>query len=345
MNPLISVMIGAYNAAPYLGEAIESVFAQDYEPIELIVVDDGSTDRTAEIVESFADPRLRLIRGARRGTSATTNDGLRLSRAPLVARLDADDVMEPNRLERQVAFLTERPHLGGAASHYWLIDENGVVRGAHTPRLETMRDVELQLRYGGRLTYPHPTVMYRRQVVLGLGGYDSRFDRTEDVDMLLRMHEAGWPILMQPEKLTRFRVHGASVSALNARTQHFHNETIFGNYQRRRRGEADLPIEHYVALSRANLLRRLVTEGRILASRLKRARTIALMRRRPVLSAAISVAAILLDLRGAAGALLRRLHRWRSMASLPALSKSEAAPAIDAARGGAGSRRHARAVP
>jgi glycosyltransferase involved in cell wall biosynthesis len=326
-EPAVSVVIAVHNGERFIREAIASVLSQTLADLELIVVDDGSTDRTVDVIAACADPRIVLVRGPKRGTSAATNEGLRLCRAPLVARLDADDVMEPNRLERQVAFLEDRPSLGGAASYYWIIDEHGVSCGAAEPDLLQLEDVELQLAHGGRLVYAHPTIMFRRDPVLSLGGYDSRFDMCEDVDLFLRMHESGWTILVQPEKLTRFRVHSASISARNARAQHFLMETIFGNFRRRRRGEAELTTEQYIAEAQATPWRRVRTEAKILSRRLRRVHTVARMQRKPVAAALALTVAALIDPGATAGALRRKARRRvrRSTVGLDRRLKSQLA--------------------
>ena len=107
MNPLISAMIGAYNAAPYLGEAIESVLAQDYEPIELIIVDDGSTDGTADVARSFA--RVKLIQQENGGNGAARNRAVENATGELYAFLDADDRFTPGKLSLQKAALDADP--------------------------------------------------------------------------------------------------------------------------------------------------------------------------------------------------------------------------------------------
>lgn len=308
-QPLVSVVIPVHNGERFIDEAIQSVLSQTLKDIELIIVDDGSTDRTAEIASAFTDPRLRLVRESKRGISGAINVGIDLSRAELIARLDADDIMEPERLERQLAYLRDRPWLGGAASYYWVIDEHGRKCSAADPHLLELEDLERQLRHGGRLTYPHPTVTMRKAAVQSVGLYDSRFDACEDVELFMRMYEANLPVLVQPERLTRFRIHPHSVTATQAARQFFLNETIFGNYERRKRGEPALPLEAYVAAAQANLGRRIVTGARIQARRLLRATDVAKLRGRFFLAAITLVGAALLDMRTTVGALRRKLRR------------------------------------
>jgi glycosyltransferase involved in cell wall biosynthesis len=310
--PAVSVLMPVYNGERFIREAVASVLGQTWRDLELVVVDDGSSDRSLDIVEAFRDPRIRNVSIGRSGISAALNAGLARCRAPFVARLDSDDVMEPRRLERQLDFLRARPRLGGCASYYWIIDEAGIVKGFQDPSLLSLEDVDLQLRSGGRLIYAHPTIMFRREAVLDVGGYDSAFDGSEDVELILRMYEAGWPMLVQPERLTRFRVHPGSISAQRARTQYFLNETTFGNFRRRRLGLAPLSIEACIREANANPLRRLATEARIASYELQRRRLELDLKGRPVSATAALFSAAILNPQAVAGALVRSgVRSWR----------------------------------
>jgi glycosyltransferase involved in cell wall biosynthesis len=196
--PDVTVLMPVYNGERFVAETVESVLRQTHAGFEFIIVDDGSTDATRDIVGRFDDPRIRLVRLPRSGISAALNCGIRQARAPLIARIDADDLMEPQRLERQLAFVRARPEIGGAASYYRIIDERSALRGAFKVPLHDVADVERHLRLGGWLIYPHPTVIFRRDLALELGGYDHAFEVSEDVDFFLRMAEVGRPLLVQP---------------------------------------------------------------------------------------------------------------------------------------------------
>src|SRR4029077_17839079 len=111
-TPAVSVLMGVWNGAPRVREAVGSVLGQTLVDLELIVVDDGSADGTPAILDSFGDSRLRIERRARGGLTSALNRALALARAPLLARLDADDVALPERLARQVAYLDAHPDGG-----------------------------------------------------------------------------------------------------------------------------------------------------------------------------------------------------------------------------------------
>lgn len=128
--PTVSVVIPAYNAEDYIGEAVSSVLAQTLEDFELLVIDDGSTDATAEVVSGFSDDRVRLVRGENEGASRARNRGIALSRAPWIAMLDSDDYWGPSRLEFLVdAAQSQRVDM--IADNLVLINEAGVRQGEY----------------------------------------------------------------------------------------------------------------------------------------------------------------------------------------------------------------------
>lgn len=312
MAPAVSVYMSVYNGERFVAESIESVLAQTFTDFELVIVDDGSTDGTPGVLRSFDDDRIVLFSPGRMGVSAASNYALARCRADLVARLDADDLMEPERLERQVAFLAQHPELAGAASFFWWIDEAGVVRGAEDTPLETLEAVERHVAFGGRLGYAHSTLLLRRDAVMAVGGYDSRFDTIEDVELCLRLYEAGYPILVLPERLVRFRIHDSSTSATRDREQYFLLEAVFGNFQRRRRGLPPLPVEHYRERAERRPFSRLVAESRITSRRLRRRHLQLKLHDRPALAAMTLLAAALLD-PGASAARMRRVLDRRGL--------------------------------
>ena len=211
-EPRVSVIMGAYNAERYLAQAVESILGQTFADLEFLVIDDGSTDGTRQILDQYAarDPRLTVRTRANRGHERTLNELLGLARAPLVARMDADDVSLPERLEKQVAFLDAHP-------------DHGLV-GAQTVQIDERGDPIPDREFGVRLTHEdivgvlqewspfvHPTVMYRRDVVLGVGGYRPIFRHAEDWDLWLRLSPAT-KLANLPDRLMLYRLHGGQLS-------------------------------------------------------------------------------------------------------------------------------------
>jgi glycosyltransferase involved in cell wall biosynthesis len=126
VNPTVSVVIPTFNYARFLPETLDSAIEQTFTDIEIIVVDDGSTDATPEVIQPYlADRRVRYHRGDHRGTSAARNIGIRLARAPLVAFLDSDDIWLPEKLQRQVPLFERDPQVAVVYSRRLSIDEHG----------------------------------------------------------------------------------------------------------------------------------------------------------------------------------------------------------------------------
>jgi len=183
-NPVVSVLMGVWNGAPQVREAVESVLSQTMADLELIVVDDDSTDATPGILASFRDPRLQVIRRARGGLTSALNAALRLSQAPLVARLDADDVALPARLERQLAFLSAHPDVGLVGTAAREVDASGrevaIVRSPAD-------DTGIRRALIRRNPFVHSSVVMRRAALEQAGGYDEAFPVAQDYDLWMRM--------------------------------------------------------------------------------------------------------------------------------------------------------------
>jgi hypothetical protein len=198
-----------YNAAPYVGDAIRSVLTQTFADFELLVIDDGSADSSAEVVASFSDPRVRFVRNERNlGLTPTLNRGLSLAHGAIVARQDADDLSEPDRLARQVAFL-DAHDVALVGTWYRKIDADGHVTA---DRRLPVRDAELRWAMLSYCPIVHSAATFRRDAVMALGGYDERFVYAQDFDLwsrLARHHH----VANVPEILVRIRVLPTSLTA------------------------------------------------------------------------------------------------------------------------------------
>jgi glycosyltransferase involved in cell wall biosynthesis len=256
---MISIIMPAYNSDNFVKDAVESVLNQTYPHFELIVCDDGSTDKTLEIVESYAerDSRIRLLRNRFRSVSLNANSGVSAARYPWIARLDADDVATPDRLERQIQAAEREPHVlcwGGAAQ---LINRNG--QRLRTARLGPETEVEFEeLRRSGRVIYMLGlTTMIRRDAFLRVGGYDPRFNSADDIELLSRLAELG-SIRALPAILGHYRIHGNSFTASRSIIQ----ERLFQFIEARNKAHlagGNLELEAYMeALDRQPLPVRLL---------------------------------------------------------------------------------------
>jgi glycosyltransferase involved in cell wall biosynthesis len=206
--PLVSVLMSVHNDARFVGEAIESVLAQTLRDLELIVVDDASTDTTPDVLGGYSDPRLKLVRNDDQlGLAASLNDGLRLAQGRYVARLDADDVAVPERLARQVKAL--RDHIAIVGCAVVDLDEAGRRGTTHV-----MPRGARALRWHALFSSPffHPTVLLDREVLEAHGlRYDPAFPESEDYDLWTRLFEFADGDNL-PEPLVLKRVHAGQAS-------------------------------------------------------------------------------------------------------------------------------------
>ena len=229
MTPKVTVLLAVHDGEPYIAEAVRSVLAQTLSDFEFLVVDDASTDRTTEIVESFADPRIRLLRNERNvGQVPALNRGLREARGAYVARIDADDVSLPGRLECQISLLEMQPSVGLVGAWMNVVDD----RGRHVTRLTARMDDKVQFVFETlrmHVLIAHPAATYRRQAVLALGGYDESTGPAEDKDLWRRLLLAGWDARIVPEPLVEYRIHSGQLS----QTQAAYQREIDGRSQER----------------------------------------------------------------------------------------------------------------
>jgi len=186
-NPRVTVFIPAFNREDYVCTAINSVLAQQYTDFEILVVDDGSTDRTAERVEAYADPRVRLERSeSNQGIPASRNRGLALARGEYIALLDSDDYAYPERLGVQVAFLEQHPSIVQLGSACTLMDHQGqLLRRVRRHPLHP-DDVDAHLLFHCSLI--NRTIMARTESLRDFG-YDTAFPRCQDYDLHVRLAE------------------------------------------------------------------------------------------------------------------------------------------------------------
>ncbi|GGK38247.1 glycosyltransferase [Salinarimonas ramus] len=209
-EPSVSVLMTVKDGARFLSEAVETILAQTHADLELVVVDDASTDETPDLLAGYAarDPRVRVIRNEKNlGVTAALNVGLRACRAPLIARADADDAYAPDRLEKQVAHLAAHPEIGVLGTAYTRMREDGTPIATISPPPEHEIIAARQLFTSSVL---HPSVMMRADIVHAAGGYDESFTSAQDSALWARLRETT-RFSNLPEPLVRYRVHGSSV--------------------------------------------------------------------------------------------------------------------------------------
>jgi len=196
-GPLVSVIVPVYNREQFLGETLDSIFALDYVPFEVMVVDDGSTDGSAEIAQSYPD--VHYFRQENRGPGAARNIGIEASRGEFVAFVDSDDVVLPHKLSAQVGYLLDHTDVTATLGRQeWI-----------TPPPNAVPD----LVWGDLDGITPISIVIRRAALIEVGCFNPALRGPEDVDLLVRLREGGYRFLVLPEVVLRRRYHGDNLVA------------------------------------------------------------------------------------------------------------------------------------
>jgi glycosyltransferase involved in cell wall biosynthesis len=209
--PKVSVIIPVYNGERFIAQAVNSVLGQTFRDFELIVVDDGSTDRTPDILKKYGS-RLTYIGQPNRERSAARNTGIRHSEGEYLAFLDADDLCLPERLQRQVEILDQFPEVGLVHGWTYFIDETG--QKATIGKKEMLSSLESGARVFESLLFKNviasPTVMIRRSCIDTVGFFDESLTYVEDWDMWLRI-AIQYHVALIPEPLACYRINSENL--------------------------------------------------------------------------------------------------------------------------------------
>jgi glycosyltransferase involved in cell wall biosynthesis len=249
----VSVVIPVHNGERYLAQAVESVLAQTHRDLELLIVDDGSTDGSRAVMERYArnDARIRVLSQERRGHVAAANRGLEEARCEWVARLDADDVFLPEKLERQLAFVRRHPDVRIAGTLGYFINHAGRIIGlVSTDGPFTRAEFERIARRGDPVFFVHSTTLMHRETVLAAGGYREQFVQAEDVDLWLRMAEKGHLLLKMPEPLLLYRLHGESLTMKRNAEQKRCHRWVMACAEARGKGREEPSLEDFLQTER-----------------------------------------------------------------------------------------------
>ena len=283
--PVVTVVIPAHNRQSVIGRAIDSVLAQDFAAFELVVVDDGSTDGTARVVDAIDDTRVRLERQAREGANAARNRGVRETTAPLIAFLDSDDEYLPNKLSVVVQAFADRPNLGTLLDSYAIVNptrHGGQPEDLINPPIDTSEaflaalfDSNVKAR---RLRKSTSGMTVRRDVALRAGLFDEGIARRQDMEFLARLAKVArcattterlWIKHELPDSIT-FVGGGfveASLSIIRQHPEYAAHRTRFA---------ADLVIYLWETIRRGDR-QRVADDLRLLAGKLGRAATLRLL--------------------------------------------------------------------
>jgi glycosyltransferase involved in cell wall biosynthesis len=212
-TPSVTVLMPVYNAEAYLAEAMESILVQTHRAFTFLILDDGSTDRTRDIIRSYQDPRIRLVGSEENlGITRRLNQGLALCTDELVARMDADDISHPWRLAKQVAYLSDNPRCAMVATAARLIDARGNYLGPYDPY---GADPYFTLNFDCYIC--HPSVMFRKSRVAEAGGYI--LDYAEDFDLWWRLSRT-CRIHVMNEPLLSYRRHAGNLSHVHRNAEY-----------------------------------------------------------------------------------------------------------------------------
>lgn len=220
----------AFNVERYIGEAIESVLHQSFRDFEFMILDDGSSDATPDIIKSFAERDQRIIFHTNSQTCSlpeTLNRGISLARGTLIARMDADDIIPPQRFQKQVEFLRDHPDVGIVGGSMVIVDEDNVPIGT---RRYWQKDADIRKHLFRYSPFCGASIMVRKHVFDATGGYNVHFTLAEDYEFFLRagtitrfanLDEVVYRYRLRPHSLTADRMRDVERATIRIRKQYF----------------------------------------------------------------------------------------------------------------------------
>lgn len=245
---MISVIIPIYNGEKYLQKAIDSVLNQTFDELELLLLNDGSTDSTNNICSRYEleDRRVRYFEWPNSGMAKTLNKGLRECSYEYVARLDADDIMLPDRLQVQIDYLIRNPNIDVLGSLGYYINERGKIIG------KTFSDItkdSLKKKYFNNnepFGMLHPSIIYKKSKILAVGGYRGEYWPCDDIDLWNRLYEkeVNFDVIQSP--LIKYRIHQSSAVASKYLENRIKFRWMRSNMRNRRNGEPEINFNEYL---------------------------------------------------------------------------------------------------
>ena len=205
--PQLSVVLPVRNGERYVASAIDSILAQTFKEFECIVVNDGSTDKTAAILDEYThqDPRIRILNLNACGISDALNAGIAASRASFIARMDADDMAYPERFCKQLAYLDKHPDCIALGTWVRFIDEAGLPIYTYKTTTDS-KGIKAQVLEGNGGALVHPSIIFRKEALLAVGAYRKEATYVEDLDLFLRLLNLG-EFYNLPKVLLDYRQH------------------------------------------------------------------------------------------------------------------------------------------
>lgn len=213
--PKVSVILPVYNGEKFLKEAINGILAQTFKDFELIIINDGSTDGTQKIIDSYKDKRIFKLKQENKGLVASLNRGIELSKGEYIARHDADDISLPIRLEKQVSYLDSHPGSVLIGTRATEINESGRETGVLDYPND---DAAIRLALFSYTPFAHGSVMYKKEIIKKIGGYTAGAWPAEDYDLWSKLLTLGSAANLK-ERLYKFRMNSEGISLTNQQKQ------------------------------------------------------------------------------------------------------------------------------
>jgi len=239
----LTVLMSVYNGMKYLPGAVESILNQEVADFELLIVNDGSTDGSGDYLDRLKDRRVRVIHQANGGLSSALNRGIEICRTPLLARMDADDLSLPGRLEKQMQFLQAHPAITVVGTQITNITPRGSI--GYSPPLPCRHESIHRHLLAGRHALCHGSLMFRTDALRRIGGYRVE-DVGEDMDLYLRLCESCRAANLD-QVLYAYRIHPDSINSRSSRRCRLHYDHARQNARCRARGRSEIPFEQFLA--------------------------------------------------------------------------------------------------
>ncbi|PZX52085.1 glycosyltransferase family 2 protein [Algoriphagus chordae] len=257
MSISVSVILPVFNQEQFLDETILSILDQSYQEFELLILDDGSTDGSAEIIRKYSqfDNRIKSYFRENRGKCVSTNELVDKAEANWCVFLDSDDVMFKNRIEDQIAFHQQNPELLASSCHCDYIDNDGEFIGTQTyPFFKGENDWQISLKNNEIVLCAFTGLMVKKDVYTQIGGLRSAFWPCEDMDFINRFIEHEFPIQIIQKPLMKYRIHDNSVTSKRQWDMFRISDYVSRCAMLRRSGEREISFGEFVELDNQNSL-------------------------------------------------------------------------------------------
>lgn len=217
-KPTVSVIIPVYNQKKYLVETINSVLDQTNPDFELILINDGSSDNSSEIIDNYAakDSRVIAVHTKNQGKPKAINEAASLTKGDILAFMDHDDLMNPDRLEKQLAYLSAHPEVSAVSSNCEYVNDKGTVMGIQRfGQLGSSEESRESIRLKKRIMCAFTALTIKKTAFDKIGGLRSQFWPSDDIDFVNRIHQNGFLLVILEESLVKYRIHSRSTTSSN----------------------------------------------------------------------------------------------------------------------------------